>query len=90
MNGGLKAILLFLLNKRYIGNKHFPENKLVSSRTKYLCQEEQKQFENEYKDLLNCLFLLRLKKRTGKGDDWHISLNPRKLKEIYEMLEGEL
>jgi len=90
MNSGLKAILLFLLNKRYIGNKHFPESKLIVSRTKYLSTEEQKEFEKEYKELINGLFLLKLKKRTGKGADWHISLNPRRLKEIYEMIEEEI
>jgi len=89
MNGGLRAIILFLLNKRYIGGKHFPEEKLVVSRTRYLNSEEQKEFEQEYKSFVNELFLLRLKKRTGKGSDWHISLNPRKLKELYEKIENE-
>ena len=86
MNRGLNAVILFLLNKHYIGGKHFPEEKLAASRTKYLSPDEQKEFEKEYGQLVNGLFFIRLKKRTGKGTEWHISLNPRKLKELYELL----
>lgn len=86
MNSALRAILVFLLNKRYIGGKHFPEKKLIVSRTKYLEAKERKDFEKEYKQFINERFILRSKKRTGKGSDWHISLNPRKLKDLYELL----
>ena len=40
----------------------------------------------EYRDAINNHLILKIKKRTGKGSDWHISLNPRKLKELYEMI----
>lgn len=89
MNRGLRAIVLFLLNKKYIGNRHFPERKLVSSRTKYLSMPEQEEFEQEYKSFVNNMYLLKMKERTGKGTEWDISLNPRRLKEIYETLETE-
>jgi hypothetical protein len=87
MNGALKAMIMFMLNKRYIGGKHFPEDKLVNSRTKWLQKEELKEFEKEYKELINTQFILKTKKRTGKGYDWHVSLNPRKLKEMYELIK---
>ena len=85
MNGTLKAMITFMLSKKYIGGKHFPEEKLIKSRTKWLQKEKLKEFNQEYKELLNNVIILRKKKRTGKGSDWHISLNPRKLKEAYEM-----
>ncbi|MFH1637671.1 MAG: hypothetical protein ABIB71_04585 [Candidatus Woesearchaeota archaeon] len=36
---------------------------------------------------INNQLILKTKKRTGKGSDWHISLNPRNLKEVYEMIK---
>jgi len=86
MNRALRAVLVVLLNKRYIGWKHTPEDKLIKSKTKWLEKKEHKDFEKEYKKLINKDLILRLKKRTGKGSDWHISLNPRKLKEIYRKI----
>ena len=86
MNASLKAILVQLLNKKYIGGKHTPEDKLVKSKIKWIDKNERKQFEREYKSMINGEYILRLKKRTGKGSDWHISINPRRLREIYEML----
>ena len=44
------------------------------------------EFEKEYRDTINNQLILKIKKRTGKGSDWHVSLNPRKLKELYEMI----
>ena len=87
MNNALKALLYFLLNKHIIGAKHFPEKKLIRSKTKYLKPPEQKEFEKEYKELLKQEFIQRFKKRTGKGSEWHISLNPRTLKEVYKHLQ---
>ena len=86
MNKAIEALLSSLLNKRKIGGSHTPENKAVMPKTKWLSDGERKEFENEYRNLLNQGVLLRMKKRTGKGDDWHISLNPRKLREIYDIL----
>ena len=86
MNLVLKTILLFLIDKKYIGGKHIPEDKLIKSKTKWIDTKAKKEFEKEYKRMLNDSFILRLKKRTGKGSNWHISLNPRKLKELYEIL----
>lgn len=86
MNNATKAILLFLLNKRYISGKHFPEQKLFVSRTKYLARDEQRECEAELHDLIKKEYILRAKKRTGKSSEWHISLNPGKLQEIYGMV----
>lgn len=83
----IRSVLVFLLNHRYIGGKHTPEDKLIKSKTKWLPAEERKEFRKEYKRLINERHIIRSKKRTGKGFDWHISLNPRKLKEIYNLIE---
>ncbi len=86
MNNGTKAILTFLLNKRYIGGKHFPEEKLFVSRTKYLPKSDQKICEKELDALICTRYIIRLKKRTGKGTEWHISLHSSRIQEIYEMI----
>lgn len=86
MNNGTKAILTFLLNKRYIGGKHFPEERLFISRTKYLPRDVQRECEAETHTFIKNGFILRVKKKTGKGTEWHISLNPRRVSEICEMI----
>jgi len=86
MNASLKAIIATMLNKRIIGGKHTPEEKIIRSKTKWLQKEEMRNFEKEYQHLVNEQAILRIKKKTGKGSDWHISLNPRKLKEIHDLI----
>lgn len=86
MNSVLKSIITSMLNKKVIGGKHTPEGKLITSKTRWLKKEEYNEFNKEYRDAINSQLILKIKKRTGKGSDWHISLNPRKLKELYEMI----
>jgi len=80
----LKDVIEFLLIKRYIGNRHFPEDKLITSRIKWLSKPEQKEFENEYKKI--ACYLIKLKKRTGKSSEWHISINPKNIAEIEKFI----
>lgn len=87
MNKVLKTIFIFLLNKKYIGGRHTQEERLIKSKIKWLERTESSEFKKEYKKAINEKLLLRTKKRTGKGSDWHISLNPRRLKEVYELIE---
>ena len=87
MNPSLKELCLRLLNRRIIGKKHTPEKKLLLWKTKYLFSSEKKLFEKEYKLFVQKEYILRVKKMTGKQGDWHISINPRFLKEIYEELK---
>ncbi|MDP3640171.1 MAG: hypothetical protein Q8R53_03140 [Nanoarchaeota archaeon] len=86
MNAALKALLQTLLNKRCIGGKHTPEEKLIKSKIRWLEPQERKEFEKEYKQMINESIISRSKKMTGKGSDWHVSLNPRTLKELYEKI----
>ena len=87
MNKALTACLTFLVNKRYIRGKHFPEKILIKSRTKWLTKKEVREFNKEYKKINP--YLIRLKKRTRKGSSWHISINPKCLPEIEKILELE-
>ncbi len=86
MNPSLRAMISLMLNKRIIGRKHTPEEKMIRSKTKWLQREEYNEFQKEYRDAINNQLILKIKKRTGKGSDWHISLNPKRLKELYEMI----
>ncbi|MBU4242232.1 MAG: hypothetical protein KKF52_03295 [Nanoarchaeota archaeon] len=87
MNKALKTIIIVMLSKRYIGNKHTPENKFLNSKIKWLQANEIKEFKEQYKKVINAKIILRVKKKTEKGSNWHISLNPRKLKELYGIIE---
>lgn len=87
MNKAIKALITTMLNKRIIGGKHAPEEYLL--KTRWLRKEEIKEFEKEYRQLINNQSILKIKKKTGKGSDWHISLNPRNLKELYELIRDE-
>ena len=75
-----------MLSHEYIGGRHTPEERLLRYKTEWAKGEEQSEFNKEYKQLINQEFIIREKKKTGKGTDWHIHLNPRKLKELYLLL----
>ena len=87
MNRVLRAVITHLLSKRCIGGKHTPEDKLIKSKAKWIDKKENKQFQKEYSTFKKEGFIICLKKRTGKSFDWHISLNPRKLKELHEIIK---
>jgi hypothetical protein len=89
MDSALKDLVLCLRNSRVFGGKHTPEHKLLRSISKYLTKTERKEFQKGYKILVNKNIILRTKKMTGEESDWHISLNPRKTKEIGEIIEGK-
>jgi len=85
MNKALRSVLSFLVNQKCIGGKHFPEDVLIKSRTRWLQKQEVREFKKEYKKIKH--LLITLKKRTGKGSGWHISINPKCLSKIKELLE---
>jgi hypothetical protein len=89
MDAVLRRILFFLLRWRCIGAKHTPEDKVITSRTKWMNRYEKDVFQKEYDALVGQDFILRAKKRTGKGSDWHICINPKKLKELYGLLDEQ-
>ena len=64
-NKAINALLSYLLNHK-IFNRHTPEDKLINSKTKWLDKEEKKDFEEQYKWLINEQILLRQKKKQAK------------------------
>lgn len=82
----IKKLLKRLLTKKIIGGKHTPEQKIVNLFTKWLNKQERKEFEKMYKQLINEEIIIRTKKQTGKGTNWHVNLNSRKIQEIREMV----
>ncbi|HLD05111.1 MAG TPA: hypothetical protein VJG90_05320 [Candidatus Nanoarchaeia archaeon] len=89
MDRALKRFLGILFARRYIGGKHIPEKRLLTRVRNLLTKEEWKEFQKGYTEIINEIFILRMKKRTGKGSEWHISLNPRKTEELKEKMEEE-
>lgn len=92
MNGTEQVKLLILrelLRRNVIGGAHTP----LANVTHYLPdmflhdKKGQKSIEKGVKELVNLGWVLVLQKRTGKGSDLHISLNPRLLKEISAHLQ---
>lgn len=89
MNDGLRDMLDKMLRHHIVGAKHIPENLMIKSKLKHLDSRLKKEFYTEYELLLKQNYFIRLKKRTGKGSDWHISLNPEMMEEINNMLEEQ-
>lgn len=50
-------------------------------------KNERNNILKEYNALITIGYIMKTRKKTGKGSDWHISLNPRKIKEINRLLE---
>lgn len=82
MNERLKQFIRVLYTRKIIGNKHIPEHLMIKGILRGINNQERKTFICEYELLIKNEMIFRLKKRTGKGTGWHISLNPDKLKEI--------
>jgi hypothetical protein len=86
MNAGLIRIIIALRNRNVIGHKHFPERLAIVSKIKRLPKQEQKEILAQYNELVNKGYFWRLMKKTGKGSEWHVSINPEMLKEIEELI----
>lgn len=82
MNQTTKDMLRCLFNKRQIGGKHTQEANLFR-RIRHLPRDEQSAILDDWENCIKSGLVLRLKK-TG---EWHISINPEKLKEILEIIE---
>lgn len=70
------------------GGKHLPLNLLLRGLPTIFRASNQgkKTIERAIKDLERDQLIILLEKRTGKGYDTHISLNPRKVAEIQVLL----
>lgn len=84
INACVKDLLRSLFNKHRIGGKHTEENNLFR-RIKHLPKNEQKEIIEGWKICIQQEYVLR-KISTG---EIHVSLNPRKLKEILELINKD-
>ena len=86
MNDALRDMLKEMIVSHYIGGRHIPEDRLIIRRLKLMNKHFQKEFYSEYHEYINRGFFIRLKKKTGKGTDYHISLDPGFIAEIRELV----
>lgn len=84
-----KLILQKLVRANVWGGKHTPLDFVTKGIPEHYRNTHpgRKIIEKVLKDLINAGWLMVLAKRTGKGSDDHISLNPRKVGEIKQFLE---
>lgn len=80
MNEGCKEVLRRLIQRRCWGAKHLPEHRTIQW---VKTRKDRKEFVKDYKKLIRDELILRQK----KTQEWHISLNPRKKKEIHECMQ---
>ena len=71
-----------------MGGKHTPIDFIVKGVPEHYrnTHKGRKSIEKTLKELANDGWIILLAKRTGKGSDEHISLNPRKVSEIRQFL----
>ncbi|KHO53514.1 MAG: hypothetical protein QT09_C0012G0011 [archaeon GW2011_AR18] len=79
---GCKGILRKLLNQNRIGGKHIPES-LCMSWIKHLQKREHKNAVKDWKWCIKEGMVLT----KPKPSDRHVFLNPKKLREIRELIE---
>ena len=85
-----KLILQKLVRADVWGGKHTPFDFVIKGISGHYrnTHKGKRAIEKALKELLNDEWILILTKRTGKGSDDHISLNPRKVSEIKQFLEN--
>jgi len=84
IENGTKLLLSRLLNKRIIGGKHTPEERVLGW-IAHLPPDEQKRIKNDWGICIKQrLWVFRMKK-TG---EWHVSLNPKRIHEISNAIKN--
>lgn len=79
-------ILRELIKKEKYGGAHTPLDNITGNLPDEFLhnKKSQKATDKAVRELINSGWLIAMKKRTGKGSDLHVSINPRKIKEISE------
>lgn len=85
-----KIILQKLIRANIWGGKHTPIDFIIKGIPENYrnTHKGQKTFEKALKKLTNNEWIIIVKKKTGKGSDDHISLNPRMVSEIKDFVEN--
>ena len=73
-------------NQKCIGGKHTPEKLLFKKLKNIHDKKLRKAIEKQWKELEECGYIIRMKKRTKKGMDFHVCLNPKTVFIIREMI----
>jgi len=83
-----RVLLNKLVRSRTWGGKHLPLNLLLKGLPTIFraSQQGKKAVEKAIKELEQEQIIILSEKRTGKGYDTHISLNPRKIANIQALL----
>ena len=83
-----RFILEYLIKKGIFGGAHTPIERVIHDLPAQFLQDKRcrKKINEAIKGLVNNGWLMVRKKRTGKGDSLHISINPRSVKEVSAFL----
>jgi hypothetical protein len=87
INKEVNAMLKKLYIRKCIGRAHMPEEILLKKVKRIKNKKYRKKIEKQWKELENCKYIIRMKKRTKKGMDFHVCLNPKVVFEIEQWLE---
>ena len=85
-----RFILQKLVNANVWGGKHTPLDFVRKGIPEHYRNTHggQRAFERALRELVNARWIMVIAKRTGKGVDEHVSLNPRMVAEIRGFLES--
>ncbi|HLD05666.1 MAG TPA: hypothetical protein VJG90_08155 [Candidatus Nanoarchaeia archaeon] len=85
-----ELVLRGLIKKGKFGGAHMPLDTILGHVSDKMLNDkkDRKIVDKAIRELVNNSWVIVLKKRTGKGSDLHISINPRRIKEIGEYLGG--
>ena len=83
-----KLILQKLIRANVWGGKHTPLDFVIKGVPEHYrnTHKGRKAIERVLKELTNYEWIVIVTKRTGRGSDDHVSLNPRKISEIKQFL----
>ena len=86
-----RLILQKLVRANVWGGKHTPLDFVRKGIPEHYrnMHKGMKMLEKALKELVNDEWVMVHQKKTGKGSDEHVSLNPRKVSEIKQFLERE-
>ncbi len=82
-------ILTALMDKGKYGGAHTPLDNITRHLPDEFMHDKkgQKAVDEAVKILNNAGWIIVLKKRTGKGSDLHVSINPKAIKDIAEFMK---
>ena len=87
INDEIKKMLKTLYMRKCIGGAHMPEEILLKRVKRIKNKKLRKEIGKQWKELEYYRYIKRMKKRTKKGMDFHVCLNPKAVFEIEQWLE---